>query len=124
VFHNRKSILMDMDVQKTMEFLLEQQARFDAQMGLLTVKMDEAAERAAEMDERHDREMADLRGSLSELRGSLRQAVRLSVEEQRRERVRRQALDEKMTQLASSQLATDERLRNLLDVLSKRNGSN
>ena len=112
---------MDMDVEKTIELLLEQQARldarFDAQMSQLTEKMGEAADRAAEMDERHDREMADIRGSLSELRGSLRQAVRLSVEEQRRERVRRQ-------DLAAAQLATEARLQKLIDLLSKKNGAN
>ena len=106
-----------MDVEKTIGFLLGQQARFDAQMGLLTEKMDYAADRALAMDERHDREMADLRDSL-------RRAVRLSTEEHRRERVRRQALDEKMAasqrisdekmaQLAASQLISDEKMTQL-----------
>jgi hypothetical protein len=125
-----------MDVEKTMEFLLAQQARFDAQMAQVTEKLnsfneklllqsEQAAERALEMEERHDREMADLRAYI-------RHAVRLSTEEQRRERVKRQALneqitvlastlDEKITQLAAAQLVTEEKLQKFLDGLG-RNG--
>jgi len=68
-----------MDVEKTIEFLLGQRVRFDAQMVELTGKMDLMVDRQIGMDERHDREIGDIRSAL-------RQAVRLSVEEQRRER--------------------------------------
>jgi hypothetical protein len=62
------------------------------------------------MDERHDREMTDIRSAL-------RQAVRLCVEEQRRERVRRQALDAKVDNVATS-------LKELIDAMKKdRNGN-
>ena len=62
------------------------------------------------MDERHDTEMADIRSAL-------RQAVRLCVEEQRRERVRRQALDAKVDNVATS-------LKELIDAMKKdRNGN-
>jgi len=64
------------DVEKTIEFLLGQQARFDAQMVELTEKIDLMVDRQIGMDERHDREIGDIRSAL-------RQALRLSVEEQR-----------------------------------------
>ena len=98
-----------MDIEKTMEFLLGQQARFDAPMFQL-------ADRAAEIEERHDREMAEIRSALS-------RAVRAGIEEQRRERVRRNELDGKITQLAAAQVVTEEKLQKLLDGLSKKNGT-
>lgn len=95
-----------MDVQQTIEFLLEHQAA-------LEVLMEELAGRSAEMDERHDR--------LSlELRNDFRRAVRMSIEEQRRERARRADLDGKITQLAAAQVVTEEKLQALIDAL--RNG--
>jgi hypothetical protein len=98
-----------MDVEKTIEFLLEHQARFEVRMAELTDKMDLMVDQQIGMEERHDREMA-------EIRASLRQAVRLSVEEQRRERVRRQALDTKVDKVATS-------LHELIEAMKKdRNG--
>ncbi|HXB71025.1 MAG TPA: hypothetical protein VNY05_22510 [Candidatus Acidoferrales bacterium] len=98
-----------MDVQSTIEFLFGQQARFDAQMAELTEKMDLMVDHQIGMDERHDREIADIRSAL-------RQAVRLSVEEQRRERARRQALDTKVDKVATS-------LQGLIDAMKNdRNG--
>jgi hypothetical protein len=112
-----------MDVEKTIEFLLEHQARFDARfdaqmdnlnaqmsgltgkMADLTDKMDSMVDQQIGMEERHDREIADIRSAL-------RQAVRLSIEEQRRERVRRQALDTKVDSLATS-------LQGLIDAMKK-----
>jgi hypothetical protein len=97
------------DVESTIEFLLGQQARFDSQMAELTEKMDLMVDHQIGMDERHDREIADIRAAL-------RQTVRLSVEEQRRERARRQALDTKVDKVATS-------LQGLIDAMKKdRNG--
>ena len=53
---------------------------------------------------RHDREMAAIRAELN-------RAVRLSVEETRRERLRRKDLDDKITQLAAAQLLTEEQIK-------------
>ena len=47
-------------------------------------------------EERHDRQMADLRGELH-------RAIRFGVEEHRRERVRRHELEDQMKQLAAGQ---------------------
>ena len=104
---------MNVDVEKTIEFLLEHQARFEVRMADLTEKMAEltdkmddqterAAERAAEMDERHDKEMSDVRAVLAGIGYELRRGIRSSIEEHRRERVRRKAQDMKIDQLAVS----------------------
>jgi hypothetical protein len=64
--------------------------------------------------QRHDREMG-------EIRAQLRRAVRLSVEEARRERVRRQQGDERLdgciTRLAAAQLETEHKLQSLIETL-------
>jgi len=70
-------------------------------------------------EERHDREMGEIRAQLG-------RAVRLSVEEARRERVRRQEGDERLdgyiTKLAAAQLETEQKLQSLIDAL--RSGGN
>lgn len=86
-----------MDVEKTMQFILEQQANFAARLDQWQVRQMEADQRfeerldrlaitKAEESVRHANEMADLRGEL-------RRAIRFSVEEHRRERARRQELE-------------------------------
>jgi hypothetical protein len=119
---------MNVDVEKTIELLLEHHARFDTQLSQLTGKMaeltenmderdDRAAERAAEMDERHDKEMSDVRAVLAGIGYELRRGIRSSIEEHRRERVRRKAQDMKIDQLAVSVQA-------LVDAMKKdRNGN-
>jgi hypothetical protein len=71
-------------------------------------------EMAVAAEERHDKEMG-------EIRAELRRAVRLSVEEARRERVRRQEADERLdgyiTKLAAAQLETDHSLQLLIHAL-------
>jgi hypothetical protein len=78
-----------LDVEKTMEFILEQLAQASSRLA-----------KVAAVQETTDRR--------------LDRAIRLAVEEARRERKRRrerdERLDEKITQLASAQLVTDERL--------------
>ena len=65
-------------------------------------------------ENRHDREVA-------EIRAELRRGVRLSIEDARRERVRRQEADERLdgyiTKLAAAQLETDHSLQSLIDAL-------
>jgi prefoldin subunit 5 len=94
-----------MDVEKTMEFILEQTAQIHA------IQM-----KAEEHFARHDRDIA-------EINAILRRAVHLAVQEARAERKRRREADEhldrKMDQLASSQLLTEEKLRMLGDKIDK-----
>ena len=65
-------------------------------------------------ENRHDKQMA-------EIRAELRRGVRFSVEDARRERVRRQEADERLdgytTKLAAAQLETDHSLQSLIHAL-------
>jgi hypothetical protein len=108
------------DIERTMEFILERAAATEALLQEIAEQQKESEKR----HDRHDREMA-------EIRATLRRAIRLSVEEQRRERVRRQELearfDDKITQLASAHLLAEEEIRRLQDLVEKwyrRNGGN
>ena len=87
-----------MDVEKTMEFLLEQQAHFNENLARLTRYQIDAGER-------HDREMAALRAEL-------RRGVHLSIEEARQERQRRHAL-------AEAQRVTEEKLNALIEIVDR-----
>jgi hypothetical protein len=69
---------------------------------------DEWRQRAAEAEERHDREM-------EAIRAELRRATRLSIQEAQAERRKRRELDEKITQLAAAQLITEEKLQRLIE---------
>jgi len=90
----------------------ELKRRFEATADLIR-------EIALAAEERHDREMGEIRAQLG-------RAVRLSVEEARRERVRRQEGDERLdgyiTKLAAAQLETEHTLQSLIDAL--RSGGN
>jgi hypothetical protein len=98
-----------MDVEKTMEFILEQQAHMAA-------RLDQGKAQADEQLARHDRQIA-------QINTILRRAVRLTVQEARAERKRRREADERldlrMDQLASSQLVTEEKLQRLEDKIDK-----
>jgi Mn-containing catalase len=103
-----------MDVEGTIEFLLERQsahqARADAEMTEIRAVVREIAESQKETDRQAARTEA-----------ALRRAIRLSVEEHRRERVRRQRLDDSMANLALAQARTEETL--FIDSLKQpRNG--
>jgi hypothetical protein len=86
-----------MEIERTMQFILECQASTEA-------RLQELAETSAANAARHDRQIA-------QINNILRRAIRASVEEHRRERVRRQEMDkrfdEKITQLASAQLLNE-----------------
>ena len=97
-----------MDVERTIEFILEQQAKTEA---ILT-----------KMAERQDRTDA-----------KLDRAILLAVREARTERWKRREMDarwdEKMTQLAAAQLVTEEKVQKLSDKIDaivelRRNGGN
>ena len=102
-----------MDLERAMEFLLEQQgasqARFEAQM--------------AASKERSDAEFAEIRRIMTETqeigrltRLELRRAVRLSVQEARAERKRRKEGDEK---LAASHAALEASMKTYFDSLNR-----
>jgi predicted nuclease with TOPRIM domain len=93
-----------MDVEKTIEFILEQQA----QIAAMQMKAEEHAARHDRETARHDRE-------IDHINSILRRAIRLGVQEVRNERKRRQELDArfelKMDQIASAHLLTEEALK-------------
>jgi hypothetical protein len=95
-----------MDIERTMQFIVEQRAATAA-------KLDALADRQAEAEKRQDRDIA-------RINGILRRAIRLSGEEQRRERVRRQQMaaefDDKITKLAAAQLLGEGQMRELREA--------
>jgi hypothetical protein len=125
-----------MDIERAIEFILDQQAkaaeahrRLEEQLAEAQARYEErqakAEERQAKAEERqakaeelqvnasarHDREM-------DRIDSMLRRAVRLGIQEARAERKKRQEMDrrwdEKMTQLAAAQLITEEKLQNFI----------
>ena len=101
-----------MDVEKTIEFILEQ----TAQNAAMLMKIEAMQMKAEEHLARHDAEIArqDLR---------LRRAIRLAVREARAERKRRQEMDArfelKMDQIASAHLLTEEIVQRLGERIDK-----
>jgi two-component sensor histidine kinase len=94
-----------MDVEKTIEFILEQQAQIYA----MQVK-------AEALLAKHD-------GDIVKINEILRRAVRLAVQEARAERKRRREADEridlKMDQIASAHLLSEEKLQRLEDKIDR-----
>lgn len=93
-----------MDVQKTMEFILEQLAHTATHLGTVAVRVEEIAAFQAKTDK------------------PLARAIRLAIREARRERKRRAELDDRITQLASAQLVTEDKLQRLIDSQLRTNG--
>jgi len=95
-----------MDVEKTIEFILEHQAQITAMQA-----------KAEEHVARHDGEIAQLNAVTSHINSILRRAVRLAVQEARNERKRRQELDARfeiqMDQIASAHLLNEEMVKKL-----------
>jgi uncharacterized protein YigA (DUF484 family) len=58
--------------------------------------------------EQHDRMIADMENTL-------RRAIRLAVQDARRQRKRNLEFDEKMTQIASTQLVNEQLLKSFLE---------
>jgi hypothetical protein len=71
-----------------------------------------ADDRAAEAEQRHDREIAAIRAEL-------RHAARLAIQEAQAERRKRRELDEKITQLAAAQLVTEEKQQRTEEMLQR-----
>ena len=107
-----------MDVEKTVEFLLGMQARFDQSMAKLTSYQIEAEARhtkeMAEMRAEHVKGMAAHASDMADLRAELRRAEHMAVVEFRRERHRRLELYE---DLSRAQKVTEEKLQRLIDSL-------
>ena len=107
-----------MDIEKTIAFILEHQARHEVAMA----KHDEAMAQ-------HNQAMAQHDQALARIDARLDRAIRLDVQEARRERRGRRELDEKLTQLAAAQLVTEEKVQKLSDKIDaivemRRNGGN
>jgi len=107
---------MAMDVEKTMEFILEKTAHTAAMLEQAKAQAEQTKVQADEHLARHDRQIAQI----NEI---LRRAVRLAVQEARAERKRRreadERLDRRMDQLASAQLLSGEKLQRLGDNIDR-----
>jgi hypothetical protein len=127
-----------MDLERAMEVLLEQQAAFQARFD---ARAEEQQARADAQQARFDAQMASITAKqdrVSDLQGkteaALRRAIRLSVVEHRRERVRRREADlklaeadatlsQKIAELTTEQALTQRSLRAFIDSLKQpRNG--
>jgi hypothetical protein len=97
----------------------------DERLEAVTQGLELLALRQVDAEERHDREVAEIRRLATKTQADLRRAVILGVREARNERSRRRAVDDKvsqldakfdetMTRLAATQLVTGELLRELL----------
>jgi phosphotransacetylase len=80
-----------MDIERTMEFIVEQLARSEAAHAKWEARVNQ-----------HDKEIEAIRRNLS-------RAVKAGILEARKARKRHQEFDEKMTQLAAAQLITEEK---------------
>jgi hypothetical protein len=89
------------DVEKTMEFILEQQAKAEVSHARFEAAM-------ASMAERQDRTEA-----------VLRRAIRAGVEDARRQRVRTRKLEQTMTELAEAQKKTQSALEAFLESMNR-----
>jgi hypothetical protein len=99
---------MSMDVQKTMEFILEQRAQTEVILKELSLRHVDAAKETAA------------------LRADLRRAVRLAIAEDRMERRRRleraAEVDAQIAKLAAAQLITEERMQAYFAWVKSGNG--
>ena len=114
-----------MDVEKTIEFILAQQAKNEAHLGAMDERHDRAMQEHNDFIQqhnvaiqRHDREM-------HQIREQLRRAVRLAVQDARTDRKRRREMaeqwDQKITQLSAAQLVTEEKLQGLIETMRQSN---
>ena len=101
-----------MDIERAIDFILDQQARAAEAQRRLEEQQEKLAIQQTQSAQRHDQEM-------SAIRGEFRRAVRLGVHELRAERKRRQELDDKITQLAAAQLLTEQTLQNFIKSLGR-----
>ena len=123
-----------MDVEKTIEFILEQQAHTAASLARLAESQETTAARIEQNQ-----------AAIAELDRRVRRSVRLAIEEARAERRKRREMDARykeqiaqsdarfqeqmtnlnilMNQLAAAQLVTEEKLQRYLESRRGTNGS-
>jgi hypothetical protein len=101
-----------MDVEKTIEFLLEQQAAYQARFEADSIEFRERLRASEERFNRQDERLGC----------RLERAARLSIEEHRRERVRRKELEAKLGALAEAQAKTEQTLDRFIEAM-KRGGN-
>jgi hypothetical protein len=103
-------------IENGMQFLVEQHARAEA------LREADAAKHEADAA-KHEADAAKHRAEMDEIRGILRRAIRLGVQEARNERRKRQEGDEKLRQgmeeLRAAQKATEQSLRAFIDSLRR-----
>ena len=90
-----------MDVEKTIEFILSQQARTEAALGRLTETQQETQLHLRQTDE------------------LLKRSIRAAVQEARAERRRRQELADSVSQLAAAQRRTDASLAAFIESIRR-----
>jgi hypothetical protein len=110
-----------MDVERTMEFILEQLAH----VAVLQAKAEERQTQSEERQARAEERQAKAEERQERMDRRLSRGIRLAVEEARRERARHRELEDRMeqaiTRLAAAQLVTEEKLQRFLEW---RNGTN
>jgi membrane protein involved in colicin uptake len=110
-------------IENGMQFLLEQQARADARREADAAKHEADAAKHEAAAAKHEADAAKHRAEMDEIRGILRRAIRLSVQEARNERRKRREGDESLRQtmdeLAAAQKATEQSLRAFIDSLRR-----
>jgi hypothetical protein len=89
------------------------QAEADKRHDEVDKRQAEAEKRHVEAEKRHDEALARIDRRLD-------RAIRLGVQDARRQRQRNLEFDEKMTQLAAAQVVTEEKLQGLIDALRGR----
>jgi hypothetical protein len=108
-----------MDIERTMQFIVENLAAVTARLEKMAERQGRVEDRQAELaaefnermmqsDERHERE-------ISAVRNELRRAIRYSVEEHKRERIRRHEVEDQMKQLAAGQEELRKSMQKWLD---------
>jgi len=96
----------------------------DERLEALTQSLELLAHMQADAEERHDREMEEIRREGRAMRTDMRRAFSMGVREARNARRRRQELDEKITQLAAAQLVTEEKLQRFIDSMKHSGNGN
>jgi len=111
------------DIEKAIEFILNQQAQAEARAQAEKIRAAEAQARTEAAQARTEAALAKLAEAQAATQGELRRAIRLTVQEFRAERRRREGLrsefDEKITQLAAAQLITEEKVKHMSEGLDE-----
>jgi hypothetical protein len=113
-----------MTIDERLEKLAERHEALTQSLELLVRRQGDAEELQKAAEERHNREMDDIRREGRAMRVDLRRAFSMGVREARNARRRRQELDEKITQLAAAQLITEEKLQRFIDSMAHRGNGN